>query len=796
MPPEEPKYGPTFKPIPEDVKEQFRQDPTVSRIRKDIINKGRTYTPEEQAQHRFYDSLQNKQIYVDYYDIKGDQIKTITTTDFRRLRQDLRTPKGVYGIPLTIYESTPKGKGRPLATSPVDSVTLLREQRQTNIQKAIEQSTIPEEIIFLGKQKKYKSYLEQYYSYEITEEQFKTKVEEKIIDRYAGSDYYKKYGSFDGKSFQELKKEQPAIEVSRSGKTYIDVVKWQKERDDILGGELTRFFMPAGRWYDWTVAAFKGDFETQRQLQAQTHYEYERLHAKGDYAGIGLHALSSPPVLLAVGKLIKMGMGFVSGLSPTAAKLLTAGAITNVSYNVGKSAYTKDIQDLKQTGVSLPFLLAGGHGAGYKSQQYGIAARGAIAKGYVNVYPSLPKSFKQLRHGGINLSQNIKFKWAQLTNRGMYKPSQVRDIYGGYTTSDFRPIFGAYKGDWNTGRYVYNPKTGNFNRLASGTEYNKIIRQGPPTRYKEADIIFQDKTPGRYLYDPKTNWVARLAEDRPINRINLPSNKVILGEPKTVDMFGRRIYHMPGRGPILWAGEQKGFSSKNIIKNNTINYESPYLNKAITKSTYETQPVIKGFNITKMEWYQKPTPIIDNIKITSRGGIGGGYAGAYGFVSINDLNFLEEGIDSSSNMWNDKNINKGRSGIDNILRPGIGLSPLGKDIMKPSSGSGFKPISLSNLGIDTNIDRNIKNRSGSALALSLGLSLKQQLKTKVKTKLDYELDPFNEQIKLKKIKLPKDDKKILSFKKYKPYRVKKLNVGYRFRRIKVPKIESFFKWGF
>jgi len=238
---------------------------------------------------------------------------------------------------------------------------------------------------------------------------------------------------------------------------------------------------------------------------------------------------------------------------------------------------------------------------------------------------------------------------------------------------------------------------------------------------------------------------------------------------------------------------------------------SQQITQAINKSVRASSSSYKGISdITRFEWYQPPLKSVSYAPTIGRGGVRmpGGYAIASGAVSIDFLNFLEEGTGTGSGYW-DKQIKDVRSqsktgtGFINISKKGIGLIP----------GSRIDIASLNKQGINI-INKNMQNISN---IQAQGLRQEQFLRqdqlikqvtlttTLPKTPYDYDYkfkeptydDYFKEVEKPKTpFVLPPDDALSGLFKRGKMPKANILGRGYRYRRIKVPKLEDLFKGGF
>jgi len=284
-----------------------------------------------------------------------------------------------------------------------------------------------------------------------------------------------------------------------------------------------------------------------------------------------------------------------------------------------------------------------------------------------------------------------QFQYAKKHGRGMFREGQIKDVT--------KPIEGD---EWKwldtytrkvpeikqTGKYLMGVKTETGEamkwRLASGKEWESAFKRVDVTKRVPKFEEFRYKSTRDILYDPKTGEAIPLAKDLPIKRVDVsryahladPETKINygittkLGEPKTVDVFGIKRYHLPGEGVIKIAGKER------VVKPTKFVFQDPYVSagaepvKAITltKTKAIVKPIISKSvgkkvsttiakdigDITKYEWYQAPAKQITYATGQKIRGLPDAYAMAYGGVSLETLEFLEEGTGYIHPRWGRK----------------------------------------------------------------------------------------------------------------------------------------------
>ena len=276
-------------------------------------------------------------IRVEYYDRYGNK-KYIGTkaSRFDWVQQSIRDKGG--------YVST-VWRGSKVIAGGSGSVGLIDPKIEK--ERFYKQVEVTSDIESLGLADRYRDLLFQVYKGKITSDKASV-LFEKEYEKAQTVEWMQEHGVFDGKSWKELKKEEPALYLRKTDKgfeTYLDVVKWEEERHSKtklpkkpdyniwsweyqlnLGGdeytkakknlelkEWGRQFsyagMDMGTFISHLEASLKGDTEKQKQITAQNYYDYERLWSKGDYLGGVSKVASNPFVMLAGSYILGAGIG-------------------------------------------------------------------------------------------------------------------------------------------------------------------------------------------------------------------------------------------------------------------------------------------------------------------------------------------------------------------------------------------------------------------------------------------------------------------------------------------------------
>ncbi|MBD3263561.1 MAG: hypothetical protein GF375_00480 [Candidatus Omnitrophica bacterium] len=395
------------------------------------------------------------------------------------------------------------------------------------------------------------------------------------------------------------------------------------------------------------------------------------------------------------------------------------------------------------------------------------------------------------------MSQRAPAKWGGYeTSWDYYRGTLAAE---GYKDTGFiREYYPRRPSMVKVNNYLFDPKTKQVIKLE--TDYTK------PIEYK-SKVVELSERPGFELRTPEYSDPLKFYKGKVTNlktKYTEPYPDFAKGGlPKSKDM-----------GEV-WGFEQVRQTSvtpwkfKPVVKGGGKTPGSQQITQAINKSV-RVSSSYKGIgDITKYEWYRPPLRSVSYAPTIGRGGVRmpGGYAIASGAVSIGFLNFLEEGTGTASGYW-DKTIKDVRSqsktgtGFISLNKMGIGLIP----------GSRVNLASLNKSGLNM-INKNMQNVSNiQAQGLKQDQFLKQDqifktvslTSTIPKNVYDYDYkfkdqdfdDYFKEVGKPKTpFVFPPEDALSGLFKKGKLPKVNILGRGYRYRRVKVPKLEDLFKGG-
>jgi len=337
------------------------------------------------------------------------------------------------------------------------------------------------------------------------------------------------------------------------------------------------------------------------------------------------HYFSMPTTQIGLAAAGGAGVGAATKAGYLTSSAARIGLVSVGAVGVGSSAYSIGGDVVKGRhgealgkGVTLGFSFAAGY-AGYK---YG-------------------QSVKAVPTRVSNFAKNVKFKYAKKTGKGLYKESELTDVYDGggqwqevsntgesikpqsYDSSiSFKDASGVYSQKLGSPRYSKLTKTTGWSKTHEGyltrAAYDKHVTK--TTGWKdvfssrrggllESDIPkTSSNIKGRFLYDYKTGMSNRL-ETVPAK----VSNVKFFKPSKTVEP----VKVTSSSSPVQTVA--KPVSS------------TPLISRSYSPPTYNTGYPTLG---------------------VSYGASHGGYASAMGFTSLNQLNRMEEGIVQTSGRWN------------------------------------------------------------------------------------------------------------------------------------------------
>ena len=705
--------------------------------------------------------------------------------------------------------------------------------------------------------------------------------------------YTTKYG-YD-KSFNDLKKENPALVVRKNekGEYYLvtDTVNYQRQRMRELGSAKDIWTTPlptniktvGGKLYaskgpslaqvgkgfsEVVLAGFANPDMWYKQITkgqgfkaiADKSYSMQQKIRKEDYKNYFIQdvALSDPMKYIvypfAAGAGISAGFGAVGAAGATAAGTTTGTVLTGyatyapwvaggvmsaaVGADIGYTAALEKAGKLPEgyTGTKVIALgmsaVSAAAGAGWASSP---ATKASFRRFGSNTKSSFNKAVEKLP--GLNKQyQNIKtFKASGIENKLM--ASNVKNFYSpkkniqyGINRSDIltagRPAYGtrnifaqrppAKWGGYETSYSFYNTSI-------TGERFPIRQRIIKPDKY-----VFDSRrniaTPLEYKYNIPPRFKGQVTEVSEMKGFDFKrlsyTDPVKTYQGKVTNVKVKSMESMPrlaGKGlpRAIDTGEvygfQDSFKSSPWTFKTTMKVEpggpqvgrQNAISKTVNRSIVKTNKNLG--NINKYEWYQAPPKTISYSPSVGRSyfRVPSGYTIASGGVSLSYLEFLEEGTSTGSSYW-DKNIKDARSinkmGTGIINKPGLKIGSL--------PGSLMGSISSNALAVTPRNIQSVFNIQSLGLSQAQGLKQDQILKTDLKmfslgkTVYDYDYN-FKDIIdrgytdRGYKIKPPfgfpqKDVYNVRLMKSYIP-KANILGRGYRYRRIKVPKIENIFK---
>jgi len=189
---------------------------------------------------------------------------------------------------------------------------------------------IPTVVKSTGLQSRYKELAWKVFIGELSSDRA-TKIFNKELTKAQTVEWMQKYGDFDGKTWKEIKAEEPAVYLQKTDKgfkTYIDVVRWEKETKPKvapgglaswdrttwdIGKTFSKVMMPINEFTGWF-------FETQKyprkdkiiaKKEAESHYAYSKAWNKGDVFTFAGRATTSPLGIIGISKLLGTGLGLL-----------------------------------------------------------------------------------------------------------------------------------------------------------------------------------------------------------------------------------------------------------------------------------------------------------------------------------------------------------------------------------------------------------------------------------------------------------------------------------------------------
>lgn len=300
------------------------------------------------------------------------------------------------------------------------------------------------------------------------------------IDKYITVDWAKQNLRFDDKTFQQLKKTEPALELRKTTggfETYLDIESWQK-RENNLFGSVSSYVFPS--WEDQISRiknqllgnpSIKSQQEFSINIGKERQYYLTKKWNAGDYGGLALDVVSSPgvsiPLTIYGGKGLGMGFKAFSGTRIGSRVLFNVGtrAITpttvvgagmTTAFGASAMFQTKDIvqegiksKDYTTTGLRLFTFgaLAYSGYRGFKAGMSGVTKSGQRFVQKADVYEVEPgryeytlgfKGQKNITARGITQQKLLGNEFVQSINRGYYIRQKgllfKRNVYQPYRT--------------------------------------------------------------------------------------------------------------------------------------------------------------------------------------------------------------------------------------------------------------------------------------------------------------------------------------------------------------------------
>jgi len=225
---------------------------------------------------------------------------------------------------------------------------------------------------------------------------------------------------------------------------------------------------------------------------------------------------------------------------------------------------------------------------------------GKIKAGYVEVYPHLPKAMKQLRHSIKTGTSNLRFRFARFTGRGMYRPGQL--------VSHYAP------GTWKE------------------IPYNVITRASYPFRPSKVLITGRGKVIPLETYTPVRPGPGGRIVD--VGKMPGARPRLAVGGPK-------RWWFTDSRAVKI--GFDPGIKVRPFVGKPTITQPVGVVSKA--------GPQFLSYKTVTTGGFKFPSPTVKAPIVSGISRVGGGFAGAYGAVSLRALEFLEEGLTGVHPRW-------------------------------------------------------------------------------------------------------------------------------------------------
>jgi len=209
-----------------------------------------------------------------------------------------------------------------------------------------------------------------------------------------------------------------------------------------------------------------------------------------------------------------------------------------------------------------------------------------------------------------------------------------------------------------------------------------------------SDVPSFFKGKGRYYFDPvtgKSYKIPVLAKGGVVGRVDTGKPIIRLGEPKTIDVFARKFWHTPGMGEV-W-GFQKVSPMTNIFTDVKPVIPAPVAGRPLTTVTVSTTGVGTGMGAVPS------APTVGRIGTGFR--MPGGFALAYGAVSLRTLEFLEEGTQMIHSIWKPpRQIDIPSTGLTFDVKPVLKQDISVKPVVKVDTGLIMGKKELEGPGLD------------------------------------------------------------------------------------------------